>query len=142
MASSVLFVCLGNICRSPMADAIARYRFPQVRSDSAGTAAYHEGEPADPRTLEVLGRHGIAYDGRARKVRVADFGRFDWVLAMDHSNLANLRRICPADHADKVRLVLEPLGPDREVGDPYYGGRSGFDTAYRELNEAIGHWLG
>ena len=140
--SSVLFVCLGNICRSPMADAIARHRFPSVRSDSAGTGAYHVGETADPRTLDVLERHGIPYDGCARQVRVADFEDFDLILAMDRSNLSNLRRIAPERHVGKLHLVLEPLGADREVGDPYYGGPSGFDIAFRELSESIEHWLG
>ncbi len=139
--TSVLFVCLGNICRSPMADAIARHRYPHLRVESAGTGAYHEGEAADPRTLEVLQRNGIPYDGRARKLRPVDFEDFDLVLAMDISNLMNLRRICPQALQHKVHLVLEPLGADREVDDPYYGGKDGFDIAFRELDEAIGHWL-
>jgi protein-tyrosine phosphatase len=140
--SSVLFVCLGNICRSPMADAIARHRYPQVTVDSAGTGAYHVGETADPRTLEVLRRHGIPYDGRARQVRASDFEDFDLILAMDASNRKNLLRIAPTAHAHKVRMVLEPLEVGREVSDPYYGGPKGFDIAFEELDEAIGHWLG
>ena len=140
--SSVLFVCLGNICRSPMADAIARHRYPHLTVDSAGTGAYHVGEPADPRTLAVLRRHGIPYQGRARQVRRADFEDFELILAMDRSNQRDLLRIAPASRAHQVRLVLEPLGEGREVGDPYYGGPGGFDRAFEELDEAIGRWLG
>lgn len=138
---SILFVCLGNICRSPMADALARHRSPGRKVDSAGTAAYHIGKRADARTLEVLQRHGIPYDGRARQVSDADFESFDLILAMDRANLDDLRRRCPASLQHKLHLVLEPLGEGREVGDPYYGGPAGFDRVYGELDEALRHWM-
>lgn len=138
---AVLYVCLGNICRSPMAEAIAAHRFPAWTVDSCGTAAYHTGASADPRTLEVLRAHGVPYDGRARQVTAADFERFDLVLAMDRNNLEELRQRCPPALRSKLHLVLEPLGSDREVEDPYYGGPDGFERVYRELDEAIGHWL-
>ncbi|MCB9670567.1 MAG: low molecular weight phosphotyrosine protein phosphatase [Alphaproteobacteria bacterium] len=142
---SVLFVCLGNICRSPMADAIAahmaRQRGLDLRVDSAGTGAWHAGEAADRRTLAVLRAHGIPYDGRARQVRVSDFAEFDLILAMDRSNLRDLLAICPPANRDRVHLVLEPLGEGLEVGDPYYGGPDGFEVVYRQLTEALEHWL-
>jgi protein-tyrosine phosphatase len=145
MPTSILFVCLGNICRSPMADALAAHRIRQrglpARVDSAGTAAYHVGNPADRRTLAVLAKHGIPYDGRARRVADVDFATFDLVLAMDQANLDDLRRRCPAAHAHKLRLVLEPLGAGREVDDPYYGGPDGFDRCFAELDAALDHWL-
>lgn len=138
---SILFVCLGNICRSPMADAIARHRAGGDRLlDSAGTGAYHVGETADPRTLAVLERNGIPYDGRARAVEASDFERFDLLLAMDRSNLANLQRICPPEHRHKLHLVLEPT-TGGEVGDPYYGGPDGFDLCFEQLSDALEHWL-
>ena len=143
MARSILFVCLGNICRSPMADAIARHATQGMgfTIDSAGTGAWHAGEAADPRTLEVLERHGIAYDGRARQVVPEDFERFDLILAMDRENVVNLLRQCPPGHRKKLHLVLEPLGDGLEVGDPYYGGPEGFDRAYAQLTEAISYWI-
>lgn len=141
---SVLFVCLGNICRSPMAEGIARQRAADkgvsARFDSAGTIGHHAGERADPRTRAVLERHGIPYDGRSRKLTADDFEQFDLILAMDRSNLADMTAICPADHRHKLRLVLEPTGGG-EVPDPYYGGPDGFDAGYRMLLAAIDRWL-
>ena len=137
----MLFVCLGNICRSPMAEAIALHLKPDGHFDSAGTAGYHAGERADPRTLAVLDEHGIRYDGRSRKVHDQDFERFPLILAMDQRNLKALRRRCPPEHRHKLHLVLEPLGVGREVGDPYYGGPDGFNLVYAELTEALEHWL-
>jgi protein-tyrosine-phosphatase len=142
----VLFVCLGNICRSPMAHGIfaheVRRRGLQERFavDSAGTAAYHAGEDPDPRTQAVLRRHGIALRHASRKVRDDDFERFDLILAMDRANHRDLLARCPAAHRPKVRMMLEPLGGG-EVGDPYYGGPEGFDVNFRELTEASRAWL-
>ncbi len=142
--ASVLFVCLGNICRSPMAEGIARKmareRGLDVRIDSAGTAAYHQGERADPRTRAKLDEHDAGFDGRARQVVTTDFEEFDLILAMDSSNLENLRNLCPDEHRYKVHKVLEPLGGG-DVADPYYGGTEGFETNYRQLVEAVGAWL-
>lgn len=142
--ASVLFVCLGNICRSPMAEGIARKmardRGLDVRIDSAGTAAYHEGELADPRTRAKLEEHDALFEGWARQVVASDFEQFDLILAMDQSNLDNLLQICPAAHKGKVHRVLEPVGGG-DVADPYYGGREGFETNYRQLVEAVGAWL-
>lgn len=142
--TSMLFVCLGNICRSPMAEGLARKlvreRGLSVRVDSAGTAAYHVGELADPRTRAVLAAHDASFDGRARQVADADFTSFDLILAMDHKNHADLLTRCPAPHRHKVRLVLEPTGGG-DVADPYYGGPDGFEVNRRQLEAAIGRWL-
>jgi len=141
---SVLFVCLGNICRSPMAEGIARKmagdRGLDLRIDSAGTAAYHIGEHPDPRTAEVLSRHGAPFEGRARQVSAVDFESFDLILAMDESNLAGLRGHCPEPYQHKLHRVLESVGGE-DVADPYYGGRDGFEHNYAQLEEAIGAWL-
>ena len=139
----VSFVCLGNICRSPMAAAVMVHRAAEagmpVEVDSAGTASYHVGEPADPRTAAELRRRGVALDHAARQFRAADFARFDLVLAMDHANAASLRRLAPTDEdAGKVRLLREfdPAGDGLEVPDPYYGGEDGFREVFDMVDAA------
>jgi protein-tyrosine phosphatase len=132
----VLFVCLGNICRSPTAEAvfrtIAARDAPEltVEVDSAGTAGYHVGEPPDPRTQEAASRRGYDLSGlRARVVEPRDFERFDLILAMDRKNLSVLQRRAPVDVRSRVRLFLEfaPEMGTAEVPDPYYGGPNGFE---------------
>jgi len=133
----VCFVCLGNICRSPTAEGVFRHLVAEGRHhdafeiDSAGTAAYHEGEPPDRRSTTTAQLRGVELTGRARQFRPEDFERFDHVLAMDRSNRDALRRMAPSDAARaKVRLLrdFEPDAPDdAEVPDPYYGGADGFD---------------
>jgi protein-tyrosine phosphatase len=141
---SVLFVCLGNICRSPMAEGIFRAKLAQrgldAVVDSAGTGAWHAGEPPDPRTLAVLDKQGAACEMTARQVVAGDFERFDLILAMDRSNLRTLQERCPPGLRAKLHLALEPT-TGGEVGDPYYGGASGFDRVYAELDEALDAWL-
>lgn len=128
--TKVLFVCMGNICRSPMAEAVFRRLARQaglaerIVADSAGTHGYHVGEPPDPRAQKVVARHGYDLGGLcARQVRRGDFTEFDYVLAMDRSNLRALARLCSPEHAHKPRLFLEFAdGPAaREVLDSYYG---------------------
>lgn len=131
----VLFVCLGNICRSPTAEAVFRARLDstelstRVQCDSAGTAGYHAGEAPDRRATESAQRRG--YDMRhlrARQVRDEDFDVFDLILAMDHNNLADLRRRADGRLHHKLKLFLEfTTAPVLEVPDPYYGGPEGFD---------------
>ena len=132
----ILFVCLGNICRSPTAEAVLRAlaarEAPElsVEVESAGTAGYHLGEPPDPRSCAAAARRG--YDMRALRARIVepgDFERFDLILAMDEENLRVLRRRAPTVAHERLRLFLEfaPAGAPQEVPDPYYGGPNGFE---------------
>lgn len=132
----ILFVCLGNICRSPTAEGvlrtIAEREAPELELevDSAGTAGYHVGDPPDPRTQAAASRRGYDLSGlRARVVAPEDFERFDLILAMDRENLAVLQRRAPAVARSRVRLFLEfaPEAGTSEVPDPYYGGPNGFE---------------
>lgn len=142
----VLLVCLGNICRSPMAEGILSAkleglgRLGRYHIESAGTGGWHAGERPDPRTLAVLHRHGADCRSRARQVEPADFEHFDWILAMDRSNLRDLQRVCPPSRRDHLFLALEPAG-GTDVPDPYYGGPEGFEQVYRLLDEALGLWI-
>lgn len=133
----VCFVCLGNICRSPTAEAVFqkmvedRGLSDQYEIDSAGTASYHEGELADARSREAAARRGYRILSRSRPFEPQDFGRFDWVLAMDMDNLRALRTMAPTKAAgERVRLLrsFDPTAQkDAVVPDPYYGGPRGFD---------------
>jgi protein-tyrosine phosphatase len=145
----ILFVCLGNICRSPTAEAVLRAlaarEAPElsVEVDSAGTAGYHLGEPPDPRTCAAAARRG--YDMRALRARIVepgDFERFDLILAMDEENLRVLRRRAPTVAHERLRLFLEfaPAGAPQEVPDPYYGGPNGFEEVL-DLAEAAARGL-
>ena len=142
--TSVLFVCLGNICRSPLAEGVFLHLVAESGSsddvvvDSAGTGAWHVGERPDPRSLEVAERHGIELPGHARRVTEEDFGRFDRIIAMDRSNLSDLESLRPAD-SDAVLELLRDHDPDPgdgEVPDPYYGGDDGFDRVYHMVRRS------
>ena len=137
MKYGICFVCLGNICRSPTAEGVMRGLVAEaglehrIEIDSAGTAAYHAGELADKRSRQAASRRGLRLDSRARQFVESDFARFQYVLAMDRSNLAHLEALRPAS-GEKSHLGLlrsfDPLAPSRaEVPDPYYGGPGGFD---------------
>jgi protein-tyrosine phosphatase len=133
---SVLFVCMGNICRSPTAEGVFRHQVKQaglahlVVTDSAGTLDYHVGDPPDPRAQAAAARRGYDLSRlRGRQVTRQDFERFDYLLAMDRNNLAHLHRLGPQDHRAKAQLFLEyATNLDlREVPDPYYGPPAGFE---------------
>lgn len=135
----VLFVCMGNICRSPMAEAVFMDMVKRagldhiIQADSAGLGDWHEGELAHRGTREVLHRHHIPYDGRARQIVSADLRKFDYVVAMDRSNLSGISRMMSDSDTAEVSLFLEfantaDLVDVEEVPDPYYTGR--FDAVY------------
>ncbi|MDZ7805027.1 low molecular weight protein-tyrosine-phosphatase [Thiohalophilus sp.] len=141
----VLFVCLGNICRSPTAEGVFRHLLReegldgQIVTDSAGTHAYHVGAPPDPRAQETARSRGIDLsDLRGRKALADDFDKFDYVLAMDEENYHNLARICPPEHREKLHMFLDfaPHLNESEVPDPYYGGAKGFDRVFDMVEEA------
>lgn len=147
----VCFVCLGNICRSPLGEAVFRHLVAeaglesQIEIDSAGTAGYHTGDAPDPRARAAGARAGIAVGGQARQFAAKDFARFDYVIAMDSSNSRELRRLAddPAE-AGKVRLMrsYDPEAPkDAPVPDPYYGDDAGFDHVIELCRAAAVHLL-
>lgn len=144
----ILMVCLGNICRSPLAEGILKHRAKakgiNCTVDSAGTAAYHVGELPDPRSIDVAKEHGIDItDQSARKFTVADFDNFDQIFVMDKSNLRNVLSLA-RNHEDKtkVKLILD-YHPDTltEVPDPYYGDDDGFENVYNMLLTACDAYL-
>jgi protein-tyrosine phosphatase len=137
----LLFVCSGNICRSPLAEALfahlARERgvLERFALDSAGTHSYHEGDRADPRTRRVAARHGIEVASIAREIRDSDFASFDLILAMDRGHLRQLRSRSPERHQHKIALMrsYDREGAAPDVEDPYYGGLDGFERMYEVL---------
>jgi protein-tyrosine phosphatase len=144
-ARRVLFVCMGNICRSPTAEGVFRKLLSEqapeleVLIDSAGTHGYHDGAPPDPRACRAAERRGIDLKPlRARRVTEQDFERFELVLAMDEQNREFLLELCPAEYRDRVKLLLEfaPQLERREVPDPYYGGSTGFEHVLDLVEEA------
>lgn len=143
MKPRILFVCLGNICRSPLAEGILKHRLQQadlldVMVDSAGTGGWHAGEGPDPRSVAVARRHGVDLTGqRARKFRAEDFEDFDWIFAMDQDNLRSLQSLEPPGFAGRLELMLDSArGGPADVPDPYYGGPGGFETVYGLLDAA------
>lgn len=132
----ILFVCMGNICRSPTAEAVVREMARReaeglaLELDSAGTHGYHAGDPPDERSIQAARRRGIDMSGlRARQVEALDFERFDLVLAMDEAVYGRLAGLAPQGRAERLRLFLE-FAPElglRDVPDPYYGGPAGFE---------------
>src|SRR5688572_28310419 len=136
--TSVLFVCLGNICRSPLAEGVFRHLVQgrgvatAYRIDSAGTGSWHVGEPPDRRSAEVARRRGVILEGAARQVSQQDFDRFDWIIAMDRENLSNLQAMQRKETRARLHLLrdFDPEPGDGNVPDPYYGGPDGFENVY------------
>jgi len=149
----VLFVCMGNICRSPTAEGVFRallknQQDPGLQSrfliDSAGTTAYHVGNEPDQRSQKTARQHGVDLSAqRARQVVDEDFAVFDWILAMDSSNYADLMRQCPEHYRHKVRLFLgfNVEQSVQDVPDPYYGAGDGFERVYQLISQASSGFL-
>jgi protein-tyrosine phosphatase len=141
----VLFVCLGNICRSPLAEGVFR-SLAQARGlenrylvDSAGTGAWHAGERPDQRSVEVARRNDVVLAGRARQIGAPDFEDFDYVIAMDRQNLLELRTLARSQQGEAHLHLLRDFDPepgDGQVPDPYYGGPGGFERMYVMVNRA------
>jgi protein-tyrosine phosphatase len=137
---AVLFVCLGNICRSPLAEAAFRREAERIgldaEADSAGTGGWHKGEPPDPRAQAVARRHGADISGlRARQVTKRDFSKFTHIVAMDTDNLAELEAMRPAGATAELSLLLDhvPGRAGQAVGDPYYGDAAGFQETWTDV---------
>jgi len=150
MTVRVLFVCLGNICRSPTAHGVfqamvdAQGLGERVWVDSAGTAAWHEGKAPDPRSSDFAARRGYDLSQlRARQAIAEDFSRFDYILAMDSENLSNLKQLQPTDGGAQLDLLLSYAdGIERtDVPDPYYGNGQGFDLVLDLIENACAHLL-
>jgi protein-tyrosine phosphatase len=141
---SVLFVCLGNICRSPLAEGVFRHLVREEGLedrfvvDSAGTGSWHVGEPPDPRSVAVARSHGVDLPGRARQVHPRDFDRFDAIVAMDRENLRDLELMASNGARARLHLLREfdPEGDGDEVPDPYFGGADGFENVYRMVHRS------
>lgn len=143
MTQSVLFVCLGNICRSPLAEAALRRECAnaglKVIIDSAGTGDWHVGQPPDERAQAVAARNGVDIGHlRARQVAASDFHDFDHLIAMDSQNLRDLTAMRPANAVAKLSLLFDHIDgrAGEDVADPYYGEEDGFDQAWAEVTEA------
>jgi len=145
MMSKILFVCMGNICRSPSAEGVFRHVVNEagladaVHIDSAGTHAYHVGEAPDARAQAAARKRGYDISGqRARQICQDDFREYDWILAMDWDNLAALQQICPKQYHHKLMLLMRFANEFEEaiIPDPYYGGVDGFSRALDYIEDA------
>ncbi|WP_396161077.1 low molecular weight protein-tyrosine-phosphatase [Flavobacterium sp.] len=141
MASKILMVCLGNICRSPLAEGIMRVKLSKdFIVDSAGTGGWHAGELPDKRSISTAKNRGLDITSqRARQFKISDFDTFDYIYVMDNSNYKDVMALAPNEEAkSKVKLILNELFPNEnvDVPDPYYGGQDGFENVFDMLNEA------
>jgi protein-tyrosine phosphatase len=146
----VSFVCLGNICRSPLAEGVFKHIVQEANLadsfeiESAGVGGWHAGEPADSRAQQTALEHGLRLTGKAQQFRARDFDRLDWVIALDSAVADDLRRLAPNQSArDKIRLLRESdpqrrrqSGEDLDVPDPYYGGSEGFEDAFQMIERS------
>ena len=147
----VLFICLGNICRSPLAEGIFNNKVKQLglegkfTSDSCGTSDYHIGELPDERTLACAQNHDIPISHRARQLNRVDIREFDYLIAMDMSNKRNIQNVMTRHNIKHEQLfLLREFHPDPdhlEVPDPYYGGEEGFEQVYKIIDESLDHFL-
>lgn len=139
---TVLFVCMGNICRSPLAEGLFIHKINRRRVahrfmvDSCGTGNWHVGSRPDPRILELASSHNIALPSRARQVRLSDFDDYDHILCMDDENRMDLMELGASESKVKLMLDCDPDQKLREVPDPYYGGEEGFHQVYAMLDAA------
>lgn len=148
---NVLFVCLGNICRSPLAEGIFKKKIEEaglselIKVDSAGTSRWHIGEPPDSRSSEIAWQNGIFLDHTGRQIQSADLNEFDYIIAMDSDNYHDINRMKETYGNGKAEIVLmrdfdnQQSGSD--VPDPYYGGRNGFQLVYDLLDESSSNFL-
>ncbi len=140
--TAVLMVCLGNICRSPLAEGVLKSKVNSKNFfvDSAGTGAWHIGNPPDPRSIEVASKYGIDIASqKARQFEQEDFDKFDFIYVMDASNYQNVLKLSRnKEDRSKVKMILNELypGENKDVPDPYYGGELGFEKVYQMLEEA------
>ncbi len=141
----ILFVCLGNICRSPLAEGIFKQRVRErglehlLEADSCGTAAYHIGERPDERSVANAKDNGVDYDHRGRQLKSQDFHNFDLILPMDQSNLRNTEQLRPKGSETRVALMrdYDMNNPGADVPDPYYGGPDGFQNVFEILDRSV-----
>jgi protein-tyrosine phosphatase len=148
---SILFVCLGNICRSPLAEGVFRHLLDErgladrFRVDSAGTGSWHVGESPDHRAMRSAATRGVTLSGHARQVQPEDFTRFDYMIAMDRSNLSHLQTYLEGVGGESALYLLREFdregGPGAEVPDPYYGGPNGFEEVYDMVDRSCRNLL-
>ena len=141
MSVKILMVCLGNICRSPLAEGIMRAKLPEnYIVDSAGTVAWHSGQLPDKRSVTTAKNRGLDITNqRARQFKVSDFDTFDYIYVMDNSNYKDVISLAPTEESkSKVRLILNEIFPNEnvDVPDPYYGGDDGFENVFDMLDQA------